>query len=540
MQVKITRKYIWFPVQKGAGREKVILTLSTDPMCQKDALQTQETSPQEMPPQEMPPQEMPQTLFEYDLPVVSERVDFYFALCVEEYIGETITISVDFPEDGIGDLLFEDEEPPLPRISHPLIHFSSPFGWINDPNGLIFDGGLFHMYYQHNPCDTKWGNMHWGHAVSADLTHWKKMETALCPDEYGTIFSGCAVADKDNLTGHGWNAIIYFYTAAGGTNRWSQNRKFTQRLAYSTDGGMTLKKDPDFELDTISRENRDPKVFYHAKSGAHIMVLFLEDNDFGIFRSTDLIKWDMTQKLTLEGAWECPDLFELPVEGTDQTCWVFTSADGFYFTGDFDGYRFLSHGIRQNAYIGTIPYAAQTFSGVTGRVLSVSWLRISPSGKPYSGIMSVPSVLSLSPSTAGVKLRNALPEEFTSRRFERARVDLSKAGVYAITQMGEQAYEITVALWCEGGSRISVLFAGHTIIVDCKTKMMNVDDREIPFEPCRVLDIDVLVDYDVIELRAQNDTIYYAYENTVSTLSGEITVDAANMCQGMVSVFEIQ
>jgi len=544
MQVQVDNKYIWFPVQMGAGREKVNIYLLPDPAA--EAVSDSAAAPAYPAPaaaaglsadsQASPPEK----LYEFDLPVVSGRVDFYAALCVEAYLGRTLYISVDFPAEGIGSLGFHDQEPPENTDIRPMLHFTSGFGWINDPNGLFFRDGTYHMYYQHNPYDTKWGNMHWGHAVSNDLIHWKQQKTVLFPDEYGTVFSGSALPDKDNSTGHGWNTILYYYTAAGGTNQWSRSRKFTQRLAFSTDGGATLHKDPDFELEAFDRENRDPKVFYHVKTRAYIMVLFFDGNDFGIFRSTDLDKWELTQRLTLKGGWECPDLVELPVEGSDQTYWIFWTADGFYYPGTFDGSRFIPSGERKNAYIGAVPYAAQTFSGVAGRVISVSWLRISPPGKPYAGIMSVPSVLSFADTDSGLKVRISLPDELVSRRVQRSQVRFAGQGRYAVSFVPDQPYEICLSVGARTSGALYIDYCGHTLTVDFEKSRILADSQEIFFDRCSLLDIDILVDYEVIELRAQNDTLYYVCENVQVSLSGPVGVQLESDTEGTISVFDIK
>jgi len=543
MQIMVDNKYIWFPVQTGAGREKVNIYLLPDPMAKAvtdpeavfaypDAAAvgfSVET-----------PASPAEKLFEFDLPVVTGCLDFYAALCVEAYLGRIIEISVDFPAEGIGSLVFRDQEPPDNPGIRPLIHFTSGFGWINDPNGLFFRDGNYHMYYQHNPYDTKWGNMHWGHAVSNDLIHWKQQEPVLFPDEYGTVFSGSAIQDRDNNTGHGWNTILYYYTAAGGTNLWSGRRKYTQRLAFSTDGGRTLHKDPCFELGTFDRENRDPKVFYHMKTHAYIMVLFFDGNEFGIFRSTELDKWELTQRLTLKGGWECPDLVELPVEGSDQTCWIFWTADGFYYSGTFDGFRFIPSGERKNAYIGAVPYAAQTFSGVTDRVISMAWLRISPPGKYYAGIMSVPSVLSLVDTESGPKVRLSMPEELISRRVQRSHMKFAEQGRYTVSFVPDQAYEICLSVGGRARGTLYIDYCGHTLTVDFEMGRILADSQEIFFDCCGLLDIDILVDYDVIELRAQNDTLYYVFENVQASLSGPIEVQLECDTEGTISIFDIK
>lgn len=493
MNVPVETKYIWFPVAKGAGRQKVCI---------------------------YPLREPENRLFEFDLPVASDHYDFYAALPVEEFLGRTLTISVNFPFDGPGSLVFSDELPPPETCTRPLLHFTAQKGWINDPNGLLFDDGVWHMYYQYNPFDTKWGNMHWGHAISKDLTHWTECGIVLKPDENGTVFSGSALKDRENVTGHGWNAYLYFYTAAGGTNLWSESRKFTQFMAVSTDRGMTLQKMPACSLDTITRENRDPKVFYHDRSRAYIMVLFLDNNDFAIFRSEDLAAWTMTQRLTLPDAWECPDLFELPVEGTGRTAWVFWSADGYYFTGSFDGFRFVPDGPHRNAYIGSIPYAAQTFSGVKGRTVSVPWLRISPPDKPYAGIMGIPSELSLIPTDKLPCIKYSLPREFTAQRVKLFETVLSSAGVYRLPDTGTGPFEAVLNFPSIRGKLAIYGFGSHLLNIDFDTGTLSLDGNRIAGITESALDIDLIVDFDVIELRAKQDTVYCVCPNTDAAPGG--------------------
>ena len=173
------------------------------------------------------------------------------------------------------------------------------------------------------------------------------------------------------------------------------------------DGGETLHKIDKSVLPTVCKENRDPKVFWHEKSGAYIMTLWLEENDFGIFRSTDLLKWEQTDRLTFKEAWECPDLVCLKDEKGNET-WMFWSADGFYFWGEFDGYQFQTDGVRQAAYINKIAYAAQTYSNTGNRVISVPWLRFPNRGRNYTGAMGLPREFSVAYKN-GEKLRRQEP-----------------------------------------------------------------------------------------------------------------------------------
>ena len=155
--------------------------------------------------------------------------------------------------------------------------------------------------------------MHWGHAVSKDMIRWEHCPVVLKPDETGTAYSGCAIQDKNNLAGFGKDALLYYYTAAGGRNEWSRSRGnlFTQRLAYSLDNGQTLKVSDKFKIEHIVNENRDPKVFYHEPTKAYIQVLYLDENEFVLYRSEDLLEWKEIQRLDFHGMWECLSLIHI-------------------------------------------------------------------------------------------------------------------------------------------------------------------------------------------------------------------------------------
>ena len=309
-------------------------------------------------------------------------------------------------------------------IYKPAVHFTPSYGWMNDPNGLVYHDGIYELYYQHNPRGIDWNCMTWGHARGTDLLHWEDLGDVLEPDENGLMFSGCAIRNDRGLLGLPKDALLFFYTAAGHSSRESKGKPYTIRLAYSTDGGNTLiKKDGICEageiMETLAAENRDPKVFWHEESGAYILVLWIENNDFGIWRSEDLEQFTMTQRVTLESGYECPDLFRLPVistkEGgreTGEEKWVFWTAHGYYYVGSFDGYEFHQEQERRCAsQMGpdvVLPYAAQTFSGPE-KVLSVSWLRTKCVGGRTTGMMSIPKEFSLIRNKDGYILRQNFP-----------------------------------------------------------------------------------------------------------------------------------
>ena len=231
----------------------------------------------------------------------------------------------------------------------PVYHFAPQWGWMNDPNGMVYKDGEYHLFYQYNPYGSRWGNMNWGHAISRDLVSWEHMPVAISPDGLGTIFSGSAVVDKDNTAGFGANAIVAFYTQA--------SARQMQSIAYSTDNGRTFKKyagNPVLTGDVA--DFRDPKVSWHE--GTHKWILTLAvGQEIRFYSSPNLKDWTYESNFgegqgNHGGVWECPDLFELPVAGTSQKKWVlivninpggpFGGSATQYFVGSFDGHKFVN------------------------------------------------------------------------------------------------------------------------------------------------------------------------------------------------------
>eukprot|EP00418_Pyrodinium_bahamense_P003162 CAMPEP_0179020280 /NCGR_PEP_ID=MMETSP0796-20121207/5299_1 /TAXON_ID=73915 /ORGANISM="Pyrodinium bahamense, Strain pbaha01" /LENGTH=639 /DNA_ID=CAMNT_0020716087 /DNA_START=20 /DNA_END=1936 /DNA_ORIENTATION=+ len=304
----------------------------------------------------------------------------------------------------------------------PQFHFSAEKNWLNDPNGLVHFQNEYHLFFQHNPHGIIHGNMSWGHAVSNDLLHWRQLDHALLPDEHGTVYSGCAVVDWHNTGGFADGGpdqepcLVALFTSAG--------KPFTQSLAHSSDRGRTWKK-MHAVVPHICRENRDPKVFWHAQSSTWIMALYLEHSDYALLGSSDLKRWEMLSELKLldhgrPDFQECPDFFELPVQDSDgETRWVFWGGGGLYFLGSFDGRTFTKDTDEPlRAEWGNNGYAAQTYSDAPGgRRIQMSWMRWgrmdcqSYPGMPFNQQMSFPVELSLIRQPHGVRLRRVPIEE---------------------------------------------------------------------------------------------------------------------------------
>jgi fructan beta-fructosidase len=290
------------------------------------------------------------------------------------------------------------------ELHRPQFHFTASEHWINDPNGLVYQDGVWHLFFQHNPQETVWGNMTWGHAVSNDLLHWRQVEHALYPDEHGTMFSGSAVVDHDNTAGFGSGTLLAFYTAAGSYVR--PERPFTQCLAYSVDNGSTWTKyaaNP--VVPWLEDGNRDPKVIWHEPSRHWIMALYLAGDRYCLLRSKDARTWERFQDLTLTGDRECPDFFPL-TDAAGVERWIFWGANGYYRIGSFDGASFTAETELQICEHGPNGYAAQTWSNVPdGRSIQISWMAggLYPE-MPFNQQMSIPVELSLAGSGIDVAL----------------------------------------------------------------------------------------------------------------------------------------
>lgn len=295
----------------------------------------------------------------------------------------------------------------------PQFHFTAQRNWLNDPNGLVFFGGQYHLFFQHNPSGIEWGNMTWGHAVSDDLVHWRQLNDAIEPDALGTIFSGSAVVDWNNTAGFQTGdepALVAMYTAAGGTSPASQGAKFTQGLAYSNDRGQTWTKyDGNPVVPHIAGDNRDPKVIWHEPSQRWVMALYLDKNDFALFNSPDLKQWERIDDLTVPGSIECPDFFELPVvDKPGESKWIFWTANGVYLVGEFDGKDFKPEGEPQRFEHGANCFAAQTYSDIPakdGRRIQIAWMRGGKyPGMPFNQQMTFPTTLTLHATDEGYRL----------------------------------------------------------------------------------------------------------------------------------------
>ena len=358
----------------------------------------------------------------------------------------------------------------------PQFHFSARRGWLNDPNGLVYYDGEYHLFYQHDPYSTSPREMHWGHAMSRDLVHWQELPIALYPDEYGPCWSGSAVVDWDNTAGFQRGiekTLIALYTAAGDPA--------VQCMAYSTDRGRTWEKyarNP--VLGHIVGVNRDPKVVWDAEHDQWVMALYLDGNEYALFTSPNLTKWRRLSSVTIPDSSECPDFFPMPIEDDPgEVKWVFTAANGHYLIGSFDGMTFIPEQEALPCDWGANFYAVQTFSDVPcqdGRRIQLAWMR----GGAYPGMlfnqqMSTPCELRLQGGAEGWRLYR-YPVQEIARLFRREhyRQDVTVTpGRKLRMALPGQSFDVAGEFEVPEAACLVMDVRGHTVRYDGRSRTLS-------------------------------------------------------------------
>ncbi|WP_410859946.1 DUF4980 domain-containing protein [Phocaeicola plebeius] len=322
-----------------------------------------------------------------------ERVDSYVPFALSAYKGQHISIEIQgVPETALcwKELKLSGSFDMANKESfRPVYHHTPVYGWMNDPNGMFYKDGVYHLYFQYNPYGSVWGNMHWGHSTSTDLMHWNFEGCAIVPDAWGAIFSGSCVVDHNNTAGFGKGAVVAFYTSAKATP-WGDVQ--SQSMAYSLDNGKTFTKYEGNPILTSSEKDfRDPKVFWYAP-GKHWVMMLAVGQHMEIYSSVNLKEWKKESEFgAMQGAhggvWECPDLVEIPVEGTREKKWVlicnlnpggpFGGSAAQYFVGSFDGKKFVNESPTQTKWMdwGKDNYATVTWNNAPdGRCIALGWM----------------------------------------------------------------------------------------------------------------------------------------------------------------------
>ena len=425
---------------------------------------------------------------EFDIEIGTGDPDWHAPLDISAWRGKTLKVQVDrLPGNSKwltsieqGDAI-KGAESFYREPLRPQLHVSPSRGWNNDPNGMVYYGGEYHLFFQLNPYGTNWGNMHWGHAVSKDLVHWRELPIALYPDRFGTMFSGSAVMDMKNTSGFGRDGkppMVLLYTAAG--------NPFTQCLAYSTDGRTFTKHDKNPVVPHISGGNRDPKVIWHEPSGRWVMVLYVDRDKkhfIDFLTSPDLKTW--TPASTIESFYECPDFFELPIDGdAKNTRWVLTGASSEYILGRFDGKTFTPQTPKLKGHLGRGFYAAQTFSDVPdGRRIQIGWFQAPSPGMPFNQAMTVPLEMKLISTADGPRMTWMPVKELQTLRAKSHRIgpmDLKPGDANPLAGAAGELLEVRVEFEPADAAEVALNVRGVRVYYDVKKQELIVNGHRAP------------------------------------------------------------
>ena len=451
--VKGAKKYLLLPVQDNAPESKVCIVVDNQ-----------------------------QQGVVANVRLARDKVDYYVPFDLSAYEGKDISIDVQgMPESS---LCWEKMNltDTFDMTNHekfrPVYHHTPAYGWMNDPNGMFYKDGVYHLYFQHNPYGSTWGNMTWGHSTTTDLVNWNYEGLAIKPDAWGAVFSGSAVVDYDNTAGFGKNAVVAFYTSAK-SSPWGDTQ--SQSMAYSLDNGKTFVKYAYNPIVTSSkRDFRDPKVFWYAPDKHWVMIL-AGGQEMDIYSSKNLKDWKYESSFGAKqgahgGVWECPDLVELPVEGAKEKKWVlicninpggpFGGNAAQYFVGTFDGKKFVNESPTQTKWMdwGKDHYATVTFSNAPGgRCIALGWMSnwqyqtVLPTLQ-YRGSNTIARDLTLYRQDGELLLRCTPSPEIEKARMQKVSVPSFKVSdsydLASLLEGNDGAYEIDMTIKNSGASKI--------------------------------------------------------------------------------------
>ncbi len=469
------------------------------------------------------------SVFEIRLPEPGQEPDFWVFIEQPEIKESTFAFEASLPAGSKAlDAITQSDEPPgadkmYLEKDRPRFHFTSRRGWLNDPNGLVWHRGQYHLFYQHNPFGWEWGNMHWGHAVSPDLLHWTELPQAISPREFGDwAFSGSAVVDHEDRSGFGGPVKDPIVAAFTSTGRGECIGFFVPDV--SRQEFVEYAKNP-----VVKHQGRDPRLLWHKPSNRWVMAVYdeFEGKQWIAFHSSpDLKAWTFESRI--EGFFECPDLFELPVSGEPgRSMWVLYAADGAYLLGQFDGRKFTpSSKQKHRVWYGNF-YAAQTFSDTPdGRRVQIGWGNgIAFPGMPFNQQMTIPCELTLRSTDEGVRMFAHPVAELASLRGEKhAWRDLApSSSENPLAHITGDLFEIRVEAEVGADAVLALTVRGVPIIYAAAKKTLTCGDKTAPLGPeLGKVSLQILVDRGSIELFGNNGRV--AISHGVIPLEGNRTL----------------
>ncbi|MHC4084761.1 MAG: sialate O-acetylesterase [Planctomycetota bacterium] len=478
-EMKLARKYILFPIQNGSRKARIDVSIDGRDVRQFDA----------------------------EIALSKDKVSFWAFLDITAFKGKVAILKVNgVTREGMEMIVQSDKIPEAGDFySEPLrpqFHFSQKIGWNNDGNGMLYYDGEWHLYFQHNPYGWKWGNMHWGHAVSKDLVHWEQLPIAIYNKRRGDwAFSGGGVVDENNSAG--WQTgtekvLIASWTSTGRG----------ECIAYSNDRGRTF---TEYEGNpVIKHSGRDPKIIWYEPGKHWVLVVYdhYEDAPYiAFYNSTNLKDWQFQSRL--KGYYECPELFELPVDGdTHNTRWVVFAADARYAIGRFDGKTFTpDHEGKQRLHYGNY-YASQLFSNTPdGRRIQVGWAQIAMHGMPFNQTFSFPHRLTLRTTDDGIRMF-AEPVKEIQKIYKKKQTAKNKKltdGKPARLDVSGDIFDVTATFAQEDAKVLGLDIGGNRI-------EYNAAEGRLQDAPLKPVDgkvtIRVLIDRPMMEIIGNHGRVY--------------------------------
>ncbi len=469
---KITGKYLNIPVDMQQNRQMVQFLIEKD------------------------------TLTYSVIRIADKEPDYWVFKDVSAYMDKTVRLTFTEKVSGLDKIYqsdkFAGEDSLYREKNRPQFHFSSRRGWNNDPNGLVWFDGEYHLFYQHNPYEIHWENMHWGHAVSADLIHWTELNDALYPDNLGTMFSGSAVIDKNNTAGWGKNALVAAYTA-------DKAGREVQCIAYSNDKGRTFTK---YDKNPVVGPTRDPKVIWYEPNMEWVMALY-DMAGISFHTSKNLKDWNYESHII--GFYECPELFELHVDGDPgKPLWVAFGGSGTYLLGDFDGKVFTPRfGKYRNTYGGH--YAAQTYNNTPdGKRIQIGWGQIEAKGMPFNQMMCFPTELTLRSTREGIRMFSEpvdAIEKLHIRKHDLSGLGLAEANA-ELAKISSDLLHVIAKFESLTGTGISIDYRGNRYGLMDGDEINGVQTPR-PEPESLVFDVEMLIDRTSVESFYHNGLVVF-------------------------------
>jgi fructan beta-fructosidase len=478
-EMNLEKHYVLFPIQNGAKKASIDISI--------DGRNVRE--------------------FDAEIAESKDKISFWSFLDITDFKGKSAKLNVKgITKEGLAMIVQSDEIPGTDNVYdealRPQFHFSQMLGWNNDPNGMVYYDGEWHLYFQHNPYGWKWGNMHWGHAVSKDLVHWEQLPISIYNKKRGDwAFSGGAVVDEKNTAG--WQTgkekvIIASWTSTGRG----------ECISYSNDCGRTF---TEYEGNpVVKHDGRDPKIIWY-KPGRHWVMavydIYNKAKCIAFYTSKDLKDWQFQSRI--EGYHECPEIFELPIDGKkNNTRWVLLAADAQYVIGKFDGKTFTpEHDGKHLVHYGNY-YASQTFSNSPdGRRIQIGWARINMPDMPFNQTFSFPHRLTLRTTDNGIRMFAEPVEEIEKLHKKKHTIKSKKlaADKTADVKVSGDIFDIRATFEIGDAKTIGLDIGGERVTYDVSKQALDKAQMKIVDG---IISMQVLVDRPMLEICGNNGRVF--------------------------------